>query len=295
VRASGVRRLPVRELGAFVILICLGVAVQTWAALQWTANLDGDEAIVGLMVRHILQGNIPTYFYLQAYHGSLNAILSAPIVYWMSGSVQGLRMSALLLFGAFLMLHGLCVRRLWGRQMALISLLSLALPGAQILNWTYGPSTSFGVYSVLGTGALLLSEIQIPQRRIHLLRMVGLGRVMGLGAWSHPLTAVYFISLGIVWWLRMPERRMLYDRADAFCLPLVRAPAKRLLPVIVLGSAVLFVLAFFASGCNPKPSFQTVQLLARLALLALVAGIGLGTFLVSPRRGQLLWAGAGLV
>jgi hypothetical protein len=295
VRALGVRRLPVRELGAFVILICLGVAVQTWAALQWTANLDSDEAIVGLMVRHILQGNIPTYFYGQAYLGSLNAILSAPFVYWMSDSVLGLRMSALLLFGAFLMLHGLWVRRLWGSQVALISLLVLAFPGPHMLIWTIKTTAPFGVNSVLGTGALLLSEIQIPQWRIHLLRMVGLGIVMGLGAWSHPLMAVYFVSLGIVWWLRMPEWRTLYDRAGTFCLPLARVPVKKLLPVIVLGSAVLFVLALFASGCNPKTSFQTVQLLARLSLLALVAGIGLATFLVSPRRRQLLWAGVGLV
>jgi hypothetical protein len=63
----------------------------------------------------------------------------------------------------------------------------------------------------------------------------------------------------------------------------------------VLGSAVLLVLAFFASGRSPETSFQTVQLFARLSLLALVAGIALATFLVSPRRGQLVRAGVGLV
>jgi hypothetical protein len=58
-----------------------------------------------------------------------------------------------LLFGTYLMLHGLWVRRLWGGQIALISLLFLALPGPYILSWTYKTSASFGVYSVLGTAA----------------------------------------------------------------------------------------------------------------------------------------------
>ena len=38
---------------------------------------NGDEAIVALMARHILQGERPVFFYGQAYMGSLDAWLIA--------------------------------------------------------------------------------------------------------------------------------------------------------------------------------------------------------------------------
>jgi len=38
---------------------------------------NADEAIVALMARHINQGNIPVFFYGQAYMGSLDPMLVA--------------------------------------------------------------------------------------------------------------------------------------------------------------------------------------------------------------------------
>lgn len=138
------RKAKVRQAGLFAIVITIGVAVQTWAALQWSVNFDSDEAIFGLMARHILQGHIPTYYYGQRYLGSLDAILSAPLIHWLGNTVPILRITSVLMFGLFPSLHGLLVHRLWGRRVALVSL--LVLPGWQILIWTYRPIAAAGVW-----------------------------------------------------------------------------------------------------------------------------------------------------
>src|SRR3990172_8915500 len=62
-------RLPV------VLVIATLFKAGLW--LSGVAQLNADEAVVGLMARHILQGERPTFFYGQAYLGSLDAWLVA--------------------------------------------------------------------------------------------------------------------------------------------------------------------------------------------------------------------------
>ena len=49
------------------------IVILATGAVQFNA----DEAVVGLMARHILLGEIPVFFWGQAYMGSLDAILVA--------------------------------------------------------------------------------------------------------------------------------------------------------------------------------------------------------------------------
>ena len=56
-------------------------------ALRW-ASPDSDEAIVGLMARHVLDGELTTFFWRQAYGGSQEAILTAPL-FWVVGLELG--------------------------------------------------------------------------------------------------------------------------------------------------------------------------------------------------------------
>jgi hypothetical protein len=58
------------------LLVFLAIATRLWAAARWSANFDSDEAIIGLMARHILRGQVPIYYYGQNYLGSLDALLA---------------------------------------------------------------------------------------------------------------------------------------------------------------------------------------------------------------------------
>src|SRR5688572_26249211 len=57
----------------------LATAVRAALVLGERVPFNADEAVVGLMARHILQGARPVFFYGQAYMGSLDAWLIAAL------------------------------------------------------------------------------------------------------------------------------------------------------------------------------------------------------------------------
>ena len=55
----------------------MAVAFKVLLLAQAAFPFNADEAVVGLMARHVLDGKIPVFFYGQAYMGSLDALLVA--------------------------------------------------------------------------------------------------------------------------------------------------------------------------------------------------------------------------
>ena len=59
-------------------------------------ELEGDEAIVGLMGRHILRGEWPLFYYMQPYMGSLEAYLVAGVFALVGSSTFALKLVPML-------------------------------------------------------------------------------------------------------------------------------------------------------------------------------------------------------
>ena len=62
--------------------------------LVWRSHvgaLDSDEAVWGLMGRHVADGQFPAFMWGQAYGGTLEAMLSAPLLAVFPGSIVALR------------------------------------------------------------------------------------------------------------------------------------------------------------------------------------------------------------
>src|SRR5579859_5971236 len=66
--------------GPLLIAILVGIGARAWLVARTNAMIDGDEAMVGIQAQRILHGQYPAYFYGQAYMGSLEAYLAAPLV-----------------------------------------------------------------------------------------------------------------------------------------------------------------------------------------------------------------------
>ena len=66
-------------LAAQVGLVAFGVAARLWILARPMGALDSDEAVIGLMARQILHGQLPTFFWGQSYGGSHEAILAAAL------------------------------------------------------------------------------------------------------------------------------------------------------------------------------------------------------------------------
>jgi len=270
----------------FALIILLGVAVQVWAALQGSANFNADEAIWGLMARHILfQRQMPTYFYGQRYLGTLEALFAALFLRWMGPDrIIALRILPIFLFGGFLTLYGILVSRVWGKQVALFSLVVLAFPGL-ILFWTFNSVCAYGTVLTLGTTALLLFYAPAAQKRwLDYAGWLIFGFIVGLGLWIHPMTIVYFVAIALVYWLQTPEWSVLYGKLGTFCDRVVGISLRELAPMLSLGLLGLGIMAFFTAGCEPYTLYVKAQSIARFILLFIGSGAVLMAFGVSVER-----------
>lgn len=161
--------------------------------------LDADEAVVGLMGRHILQGESPVFFYGQSYMGSLEAHLAAlafavggatPLVLKLAGLAQ-----ALVLVGLTAELG----RRTLGPGPGSVAGLLMALPPICVTVWTLKARGGFVATLVLGALVLLLAHrtmetIGPGRARAALV----LGLIGGLGWWTCQLIVSYLAAAGLM-------------------------------------------------------------------------------------------------
>lgn len=176
---------------------------------------NSDEAIVGLMARHILMGEQPVFFYGQAYMGSLDAFLVAAGFALFGQQVWVIRVVQLLLY------LGTVATTSWIGQVAFrsqkVGLLAAGLLAIPTVNVTLYTTASLGGYGeALLLGNLILLVSLVVARR-HLLvetarfpwLWLGLwGVLAGCGLWANGLTLVYSLPAGVyLIWVMVKNRR----------------------------------------------------------------------------------------
>lgn len=186
-----------------VLALILAAGLKTWLIIGEWAPFNADEAVVALMARHILRGELPVFFYGQAYMGSLDACLIAS-GFWLFGEqVWVIRLVQSLLYLGFLMTTFALGRLAFNdRRVGAIAILLLALPPVNLTLYTTVSLGGYGEVLLLGN-LTLISVLQIwrsfqegrfpGQRRWWLL--VGLSS--GLGLWAFGLTLVYSLPAGV--------------------------------------------------------------------------------------------------
>ncbi|HSO72723.1 MAG TPA: hypothetical protein VLR91_08765, partial [Thermodesulfobacteriota bacterium] len=117
---------PFRRLFWLGLLLLLGAGVRLLYLIY--PFMDADQAINGLMARHILLGEFPIFFYGQDYCGSIEAYLVSTIFFLFGASrfTLGLTIALLSLFLIFFA-YRLAVL-LFDRKTALVAALLIAFP-----------------------------------------------------------------------------------------------------------------------------------------------------------------------
>src|SRR3972149_57788 len=125
-------------------------------------------------------------------------MISAGFITVLGTAVMAFRMSTLLLFALFFVLHAVFPARYFGSPVALLSLLFLALPGFHVLEWTYQPVGAYGAMFVIGTLMLLVALPDLSDPRSRVLRAAVFGVLIGLGLWANTTMIVYLVAIGVV-------------------------------------------------------------------------------------------------
>lgn len=199
---------PWRPLVGVLLLALLG---RVLLLASGTVSFHSDEAVIGLMARHILDGARPTFFYGQAYMGSLDAFLVAIGFATLGESVMTIRIVQAILYLLVVAAGYFAAWRLSGRALvATVAALVLAIP--PVLLTVYTTATLGGYNETLLFGSLLLLlgyEVTHEQARSWW-RWALLGVIAGLSWWTNGLVIAYAmpVALMILYRVFRPARTM---------------------------------------------------------------------------------------
>jgi 4-amino-4-deoxy-L-arabinose transferase-like glycosyltransferase len=199
--------------GWIVLIALVGIiwkAIWLWAG---AFPFNSDEAITGLMARHILQGERPIFFYGQVYMGSLDAFLTAGLFTLLGDSVLIIRVLQAILYTCTIITTAWLGRKLTGEWET--GLLAAGLMAVPVVNVTLYTTTTLGGYGealVLSNGAFLCAMELISdadkanQEKVICLSGL-LGFITGLGFWVLGITLVSTVPAVIFSGLALWKRR----------------------------------------------------------------------------------------
>ena len=161
------------------------------------ALIDSDEAITGLMARHILHGHLPIWLYGIHYQGSIEAYSTAVLFTLFGATPLMLKVSPFCWFCGFVYVHYLLARELSDPARARLSTLLVAVSPAFLTVWSLGLTGTYMSLLFLGTLALLLT-VKLSKAGASTSRLALLGFVMGLAWWTFPLAVAYIAPILLI-------------------------------------------------------------------------------------------------
>lgn len=191
--------------GALGLLTFAGLLVRLAILASPLGELDADEAVVGLMARHVAYlGDRPAFYYGQPYLGSLEAFSAAPLFLLFGSSSLLLKLVPTAYSLGFLWLSALVARRLFGAGPALVTAAYLALPPAMWAVWSTKARGGYAEVLFLGS-ALLLATLWVGERPSKLGGLLW-GLLAGLAFWTHLLAVVYILPAALYLLARLARR-----------------------------------------------------------------------------------------
>jgi hypothetical protein len=168
--------------------------------LLWTDfAIESDEAVIGLMAKHIGElREFPVWYYGQEYMGALEAYVAAPFVKLFGPRAVSLKLTALAFALVFAWASARFARQVFGERPAMVFTVAYLVAGPLMLTlWTV--KLRGGFVSTLAIGQLvLLLALQLGTPGGASARGAGaLGLLAGLGIWMNPLVVPFLGAAGL--------------------------------------------------------------------------------------------------
>lgn len=179
------------------IIVILALVIRLDFLIPKDFVIDADEAIVGLMAKHIIEGaKIPAFYYGQHYMGSLEPLLVA-----LSFSILGVSNITLklvpLLFSLILIpiLYSIGLE-IGSRRTARIIAILAAIPPAPLIVWSAKARGGFIELIVIGALALLFTCRWLKSNPPALTLTMLIGALLGLGWWVNNQIIFFLPPIG---------------------------------------------------------------------------------------------------
>lgn len=202
-KGLGLSRARVREWAGVVLLVVVALLLRLDFMRGGSFVIDSDEAIVGLMGKHILEGRgIPTFYYGQHYMGSLEGIC-ASIVFWFFGASSFTLQLVPLIFSLVLVyLMYLLGRSVGGVTVGRVAALLCAVPPAPLIVWSFKARGGFIELLVIGALSLLFTVRWLKKNSTNLTYPALIWLTLGVGWWVNNQILYFIVPIGIFGALR---------------------------------------------------------------------------------------------
>lgn len=181
----------------FLILLSVLSGLNRYIFLK-TSNfsIDADEAIVGLMGKHFIEGgNVSVFYYGQHYMGSLEAILAGLSFSTLGISSFTLKLVPFLFSIFFIWCVFVLTNRIYGRAPAWIAAILCAFPAQILVDWGAKARGGFIEIVVLGALSTILFLEWFETRKLKKLFLCGF--ILGVGWWWNNQIIFFVTALGI--------------------------------------------------------------------------------------------------
>jgi len=207
VTASRSRRPTTVAVVIVVALLAVGLGVRLWIMTGKLGTIDSDEAITGLMARHLLDGELRAFMWRLSYQGT---IVTWPVAasFWLFGSSRfTLELPFLLMSaGATFMIWRIGLRFLRPFQAVFAALAFWLWPAIYV--WVGVKPLLFYVPTLVLGLVVVLCAARVAERPGRIADWCVMGLAAGAGWWTSPNVMYFAIPVG-VWFLAFHRRAIL--------------------------------------------------------------------------------------
>ena len=229
--------------GTYVSIAAAAIAARLPFLLRADRFFDADEAVEGLMARHI--GDHSLFLWGQRYKGTPEVLLTSAVFRIAGPGVIALKAVTLACFVAFLCLNFRLLERVFSRGIAWTATALFIVGPPSLVLWTLSGSAEI-VWTML-VGAVLLLAIESWRRTGSERALLAAAAALGFGLWIQQYVIYYVVSLALTAAIVMPGwrdtlREAVRARIPAWLGAILAILAAGAVLYIVLGLIPLFMM-----------------------------------------------------
>jgi len=203
---------------------------------------NSDEAIVGLMGRHILEGENFLYFYGQSYMGSLDAYLVALGFLIIGQKVIAIRFVQIFLYSLSIVFFYLFIESAFqNRKMAFIGSSFFVFPPVNVVLYTTVSLGGYGEALLIGTVCFYLVELLIKNLERDKSKVIVslISFLLGLGLFVNPISLTLIFSALIYFLFKVHRMKK---------IPIIKKWFPIFLVFFLVGSLPFWISFVFSNG-----------------------------------------------
>ena len=164
--------------------------------------MDSDQAVTGLMARHILGGEFPFFFYAQDYCGSIEAYLVSTVFLFFGATRFTLNLTICLESLFFILFIYYLARFIFDKETALLSALFSALASYYLIFHSVLARAAYIEIPIIGVLLFIVAFKIIYRQEGDNRNIFILGFFCGLGIWTHFLIVFYLPPIFLFWFIK---------------------------------------------------------------------------------------------